>query len=172
MFGSNAESISQQAQIKALKSGINLTLIPDTLPFATLFDTNLEGDHDEQVTSIDGVLTDIYAGRVVTSPQQVINRLTTTPTEAPQQQGMGWDEDLDYTRIECLFMAHLRRYLLSGKGPQRAHKLVKLMTGDEYLPLSPLGTLTVSSSSKITLSSSLTHMCRRSDLFLSSMNMA
>lgn len=148
MFGSNVESISQQAHIKALRSGIDLTLIPDTLPFEALIDTEL-----------DGILADIYTGRVVTSPQQVINRLITIPSEAPRLQGV-WDEDLDYSRIESLFMGHLRRYLLSGEGTHRARKLVKLMTGDEYLPLSPLGSLTVSSSLQITISSS-DFMCRR-----------
>ena len=142
MFGSNAESISQQARITALQSGINLSLIPDTIPFASLFDTDPEGD--ETVATIDGLIKDIYAGRVVTSPQQVIKRLTIRSTEDQQQQGTGRNEQLDYTQLECLFMAHLRRYILGGDGTNRACKLVKLMTGDEYLPLPPLGTLMVS----------------------------
>lgn len=138
--------ISQQARINALRSGLDLTLIPDTIPFASLFDT--EPEDDETVATIDGVIKDIYAGRMVTSPQQVIRRLTTRSTGDQQQPAIGWNEQLDYPRLEGLFMAHLRRYILGGDGTtNRAHSIVKLMTGDEYLPLAPLGTLTVCTSS-------------------------
>jgi hypothetical protein len=109
-----------------------------------LFDTDLDGD--EEVTRIDSIIKDIYAGQVVTSPQQVINRLTIMSTEDQQQQGTGWNEELNYCHLECLFMAHRQCYILGGEGAQRAQKMVKLMTGDEYLPLSPLGSLTVCSS--------------------------
>ncbi|KAH9017837.1 hypothetical protein EDB84DRAFT_1442645 [Lactarius hengduanensis] len=146
VFGSNAESISKQARIDALRSGINLTLIPDTIPFVTLFDTIEQGDEpesDEIVATIDGVIKDIYASRIVTSPQQVIRRLSTRSTEDQQQPAVAWNEQLDYPRLEGLFMAHLRRYILGGDGTDRACKFVKLLCGDEYLPLSPLGTLTI-----------------------------
>ncbi|KAH8995533.1 hypothetical protein EDB86DRAFT_1099203 [Lactarius hatsudake] len=146
VFGSNADSISKQARIDALRSGIDLTLIPDTIPFVSLFDSIEEGDEpesDEIVATIDGVIKDIYAGRIVMSPQQVIRRLSTRSTEDQQQPAVAWNEQLDYPRLEGLFMAHLRRYILGGDGTDRACKFVKLLCGDEYLPLSPLGTLTI-----------------------------
>ncbi len=156
VFSSNAELISQQAQINALQSGIDLTLIPDTIPFAALFDTEPEGD--EIVATIDGVIKDIYASQMVTSPQQVIRRLTIRPTEDHQQPAIGFNEQLNYPRLEGLFMAHLRRYILGGDGTKRARRIVQLMTGDEYLPLSPLGTLTVCTSLTNQICSSLTHV--------------
>jgi len=140
VFGSNAESISEQARISALRSGVDLTCIPETIPFSSLFDPEPDGD---DLPAIDGVIRDIYAGRVITSPQQVITRLTTRSIEDQQLQGTGWNENLDYVHLECLFMAHFRRYILGGDGTNRARKVVRLMTGDEYLPLTPLGNLTI-----------------------------
>ena len=55
VFGSNAESISKEAQIHALQAGFNLTLIPDTIPFSALFDT--EPEQDGIVATIDSVVT-------------------------------------------------------------------------------------------------------------------
>jgi len=144
VFGSNVHAIAQQARISALRSGIDLTLIPNTIPFSTLFDTNPEDE--ETSATVDGVIKDIYAGRVVTTPRQVIDRLTTRSTEDPEDQlqpEIGQNLELDYPRLECLFMAHLRRYILGGNGTDRSRKFVKLMTGDEYLPLSPHGTLMI-----------------------------
>ena len=138
-------AIAQQTRITALRSGINLTVVPDTIPFITLFDTDPEAD--DITATVDGVIKDLYAGRVVTSPQQVISRLTTRSIEDPedqQRQEIGWNDNLDYPQLELLFMAHLRRYILGGDGTARACKFVKLITGDEYLPLPPLGALMVS----------------------------
>jgi hypothetical protein len=142
VFGSNAELISQQARIHALQSGIDLTHIHNTIPFAALFNTEPEGD--EITATIDGVVTDIYAGRMVTSPQQVIRRLTTRPIEEPQQPAIELNEQLNYPRLEGLFMVHLLHYILGGDGTSHACSIVRLMTGDGYLPLFPLRTLTVS----------------------------
>lgn len=136
VFGANSESLSQQARIKALQSGIDLTLIPDTLSFNNLFDT------DELAITVDGVIKDTYAGRIITSPKQVIRRLATRSIE-DEQPAIGQNEQLNYPRLEALFMAHLRRYILSGDGPTHARNIVELITGHEYLPVAPLGALMV-----------------------------
>ena len=55
-------AIAQQTRITALRSGINLTVVPDTIPFITLFDTDLEAD--DMTATVDGVIKDLYAGQI------------------------------------------------------------------------------------------------------------
>ena len=145
VFGSNVHEIAQQAWITLHSKCHQPTVIPDNpvhyiiwhWPGGWSCNHHCRWCHKRP----------LYAGQVVTSPQQVISRLTTRSIKGPKDQKcqeIGWNEDLNYPWLKLLFMAHLQCYILGSDSTACACKFVKLITRNKYLPLHPLGTLMVS----------------------------
>lgn len=99
------------------------------------------------------IIVGLFGGRVISSPEQVINILSVSriPATSMRQSSPGYDPTLQYNTLVSRWMDYLKRYL-HGKGsppgdmiiadaPQdldpisRARAFLISTTGSEYLPV-------------------------------------
>ncbi|KAG1740811.1 uncharacterized protein EDB91DRAFT_1281564 [Suillus paluster] len=139
----------------ALESAFN-HVIHDDMKFRDYFHINGPG-------SAQSIIQGMFAGRTLTSPQQVINLISYRPIEQRSiHLRMGYIPDLDYATLAEQFMAHLKCYLHGCGAPHasdgsilfeepshsddtllRSRLFLCSSTAHEYLPINPTQTINI-----------------------------